>query len=343
MIKNNASDLHLTTGVPIIFRIDGEIKKMNTPPISQDDMDKYFSPIIPKQKIKDFNTSWDIDFSYEIKNVGRYRINIFRDNNGVGSVIRVIPSKIPTSEDLNLPEVLINFCKLSKGLLLVTGPTESGKSTTLAAMIDWINKNRKEHILTIEDPIEFVHSQQKCLVNQREVGKHTDSFAKALRAALREDPDIILVGELRDLETTSIAIETAETGHLVMATLHTNTAISTVDRIVDQYPADQQRIIRNMLASSMKGVVSQTLCKKIGGGRCPAFEILVMSDPVAAMIRENKIHMINNHMLTSQSEGNLQLNESLINLINSGSIDYKEAWSRAVDKKQFEEIAQRKK
>lgn len=342
MIEKRASDLHLTIDQPIIFRIDGDITRMDGAPLNADMMRKYFDPIIPKVKKKQFNDTWDIDFAYEVTGVGRFRVNMFRDYYGVGAVLRHIPDEVISADKLGLPESIRRFCKLTKGLVLVTGPTGSGKSTTLAAMIDLINSERAEHILTIEDPIEFVHSQKKCLINQREVGKHTGSFSAALKAALREDPDIVLVGELRDLETTAIAIETAETGHLVFGTLHTNTAISTVDRIIDQFPTDQQRIIRNMLASSMKGVVSQTLCKKIGGGRCAAYEVLVPNDAVGAMIRESKIHMLTNHMQTASQDGNLLMVDSLVTLVQQGKVSYWEAWKKAIDKKDFQEFAKRK-
>ena len=342
MIENRASDLHLTIGQPVIFRIDGDICRAKTPNLSSETMKSYVLPIMPQVKQQQFAKTWDVDFAYEVSDLGRFRVNVFRDYHGVGSVMRHIPDKVLTADQLNLPDSIRKLCKLSKGLVLVTGPTGSGKSTTLAAMIDLINSNRSEHILTIEDPIEFVHQQKKCLVNQREVGKHTNSFSTALKAALREDPDIVLVGELRDLETTAIALETAETGHLVFGTLHTNTAISTVDRIIDQFPADQQRIIRNMLASSMKGVIAQSLCKKKQGGRCASYEILIPNDAVGSMIRESKNHMISNHMQTQQADGNCLMAESLARLVVEDQVDYWEAWSKAVDKKEFEEYAKRK-
>jgi twitching motility protein PilT len=262
-------------------------------------------------------------------------MNVFRDRNGVGAVLRHIPSQILTAEQLNLPPAILKLCTLNKGLVLVTGPTGSGKSTTLAAMIDTINKSRKEHILTIEDPIEFVHPQQQCLVNQREVHKHTGSFARALKAALREDPDIVLIGEMRDLETIAIAIETAETGHLVFGTLHTTTAMSTVDRIIDQFPADRQAQIRTMLSSSLRGVIAQTLLKKKGGGRVAAHEILVSNDAVAAMIREGKIQHLGNHMMTQKQDGNQLLNDALLKLVQDGVADAQEAYFKAVDKNSF--------
>jgi twitching motility protein PilT len=240
-----------------------------------------------------------------------------------------------TAEQLKLPSAITKLCTLNKGLVLVTGPTGSGKSTTLAAMLDLINKTRKEHILTIEDPIEFVHPQQECLVNQREVHKHTGSFGRALKAALREDPDVVLIGEMRDLETIAIAIETAETGHLVFGTLHTTTAMSTVDRIIDQFPADRQAQIRTMLASSLRGVVTQTLLKKKGGGRVAAHEILISNDAVSAMIREGKIQHLANHMMTQKQEGNQLLNDALLKLVQDGIVDPEEAFFKSVDKNAF--------
>lgn len=342
MVDSRASDLHLTMGQPVIFRVDGDIIRTETGELDETSMRSYLEPIIPDLKKKELAKDWDTDFAYEVIGLGRFRVNIFRDNQGIGAVLRHIPDKILSAEQLGLPETITKLCKLGKGLILVTGPTGSGKSTTLAAMLDRINATRSQHILTIEDPIEFVHPQKKCLVNQREVGKHTAKFSTALKAALREDPDIILVGELRDLETTSIALETAETGHLVLATLHTNTAISTVDRIIDQFPADQQRIIRNMLASSLKGVIAQTLCKCRPQGRVAAYEVLIPNDAVASMIREGKNHMLSNHMQTQQSDGNILMNESLLRLVADGVIDYWEAWGKAVDKKDFEELAKRR-
>jgi twitching motility protein PilT len=256
--------------------------------------------------------------------------------------MRHIPSQILTAEQLGLAPAITKLCTLNKGLVLVTGPTGSGKSTTLAAMLDLINKTRKEHILTIEDPIEFVHPQQLCLVNQREVHKHTGSFARALKAALREDPDIVLIGEMRDLETIAIAIETAETGHLVFGTLHTTTAMSTVDRIIDQFPADRQAQIRVMLASSLRGVVAQTLLKKKSGGRVAAHEILIANDAVSAMIREGKVQHLANHMLTQRQDGNQLLNDSLLKLVQDGLVDVQDAFFKAVDKNGFLTMAKQR-
>ncbi len=335
MVKIRASDLHLTMGEPIVFRIDGDITRYGDSPISSDVMRSLIDPMIPLANRKEFMEGNDTDFAYEVPQLGRFRVNLFRERVGVCSVIRHIPSKIVPADVLNLPKAVMDFCELTKGLVLVTGPTGSGKSTTLAAMLDYINRTREEHILTIEDPVEFVHPQQKCLVNQREVHKHTKSFSRALRAALREDPDIVLIGEMRDLETIAIAIETAETGHLVFGTLHTNSAVSTVDRIIDQFPADRQNQIRTMLASSLKGVVCQLLLKKKGGGRVAALEVLVSDDALANMIREGKIHHITNHMQTSKAKGNCLMNESLIKHIASGAVDAETAYAKAPDKKSF--------
>jgi twitching motility protein PilT len=332
MVKRKASDLHMTCEEPICFRVDGDIVRLDANPISPEEMERFILPIMPRRNLEEFAEINDTDFAYEIRGLSRFRVNVFRDKNGVGTVMRQIPSKILTAEQLNLPSVITKFCYLSKGLVVVTGPTGSGKSTTLAAMIDLINKTRTDHILTIEDPVEFVHPQQKCLVNQREVGKHTKSFSRALKAALREDPDIVLIGEMRDLETIAIAIETAETGHLVFGTLHTTTAVSTVDRIIDQFPSDRQEQIRMMLSSSLRGVVAQTLLKKKGGGRIAAHEILVTNDAVSAMIREGKNHMIGNHMTSQKLEGNQLLNDGLTKLVKENIVDPEEAFLKSVDK-----------
>jgi twitching motility protein PilT len=261
---------------------------------------------------------------------------------GVGAVLRQIPDKVLSADDLGLPPAIRKLCELNKGLVVVTGPTGSGKSTTLAAMIDLINETRSDHILTIEDPIEFVHKQKKCLINQREVHKHTQSFSRALRAALREDPDIILIGEMRDLETVEIAIETAETGHLVFGTLHTNTAISTVDRLIDQFPSEQQEQVRIMLSESLKGVVAQTLVKKKGGGRCAAQEILIVDKAVSSLIREGNTHMMQNQMQTQKSKGNQLLNDALLMLIQKGLVDPKDAYMKAIEKEAFTTLLQQK-
>jgi twitching motility protein PilT len=341
MVKRRASDLHVTCGEPVCLRIDGDIVRLSNQATTPERVEELLSPIIPERNLREFAESNDTDFAYEIRGVGRFRVNVFRDMNGVGTVMRHIPSQILTAEQLHLAPAITKFCSLTKGLVLVTGPTGSGKSTTLAAMMDLVNKTRADHVLTIEDPIEFVHQQQRCLINQREVHKHTGSFSRALRAALREDPDIVLIGEMRDLETVAIAIETAETGHLVFGTLHTTTAVSTIDRIIDQFPTDRQEQVRMMLSSSLKGVVAQTLLKKKGGGRVAAHEILVMNDAVAAMIREGKNHMVPNHMQTQKAEGNVLLNEALAKLVKDQVVDADEALRKAIDKSGFLELLKR--
>ena len=261
--KNEASDLHMSTGSPAILRVHGTMSPLKSHEFEADEIRNMLYEIMTDPARKSFDETGDADWAYEFQGIARFRCNAFMDRKGPGAVFRIIPNDFMTAEDLNLPQCLLDLCTLPKGLVLVTGPTGSGKSTTLTAMIDFINQNRKDHVITIEDPIEFVHENKKCLINQREVHSHTESFSRALRAALREDPDIVLVGEMRDLETTHIAIETAETGHLVFGTLHTTTASSTGDRVIDQFPADRQAQIRTMLAASLKGVVAQTLCKKV--------------------------------------------------------------------------------
>jgi twitching motility protein PilT len=295
----------------------------------------------PERNIAELEEHWDTDFAYDLPGTARFRVNIFYDHEGIGCVLRQIPSRIPTFEELNIPEGIRSFCFLSKGLVIVTGPTGSGKSTTLAAMVDLINRTRRQHLITIEDPIEFKHRSMGCLVNQREVHVHTKSFANALRAALREDPDIVLVGEMRDLETMEIAIETAETGHLVFGTLHTNTASTTVDRIIDKFPADRQNQIRTMLADSLKGVIAQTLCKRINGGRIASAEILVVTPAVAANIREGKTHQIPSLMQTGRNVGMCTFADDLLSLVKRGVITAEEAYEKAIDKpflqKKFDE------
>ena len=339
MTALKASDMHLTIGQPLILRVHGDISRVGNEVITSEMMERMILPTMPERNRWDFAKASDTDYAYELGGIGRFRVNVFRDRNGVGAVLRHIPSQILTADQLGLSPAITKLCHLSKGLVLVTGPTGSGKSTTLAAMLDLINKTRKEHILTVEDPIEFVHPQQMCLVNQREVHKHTNSFARALKAALREDPDVVLIGEMRDLETIAIAIETAETGHLVFGTLHTTTAMSTVDRIIDQFPSDRQAQIRTMLASSLRGVVAQTLLKKKGGGRVAAHEILISNDAVAAMIREGKIQHLANHMLTQKADGNQLLNDALMKLVQDGVVDAQDAYFKSVDKNSFLALA----
>jgi twitching motility protein PilT len=296
---------------------------------------------MPKKNRKEYAERHDTDFAYEIPELARFRSNVFADRRGPGAVFRVIPSKIMTAEQLGLSSHILQLCKLNKGLVLVTGPTGSGKSTTLCAMIDYVNRTRQDHIITIEDPIEFVHENQKCLINQREVHTHTGSFKDALRAALREDPDIILVGELRDLETVAIAIETAETGHLVFGTLHTTTAASTVDRIIDQFPSDRQAQIRIMLSESLRGVIAQTLCRKIGGGRVAALEVLIATQAMSNLIREGKTFQIPSIMQVNKAQGMVTLNDALMDLVTKKLVAPEEAMAKAVDKGGFESLLKR--
>jgi twitching motility protein PilT len=336
MVQAKASDLHLSSKVKPMLRVDGSMRSIGEEKIlTPEAVWQLAAPIMPRRNLAEFEETHDTDFAYEIPNIGRFRCNVFMDRKGPGAVFRIIPTKILTCDDLHVPEAVRNFGKLSKGLVLVTGPTGSGKSTTLAALVDLVNDSREDHIITVEDPIEFVHENKKCLLNQREVHAHTEGFKNALRAALREDPDIVLVGEMRDLETIEIAIETAETGHLVFGTLHTTTAASTVNRIIEQFPADRQEQIRMMLAESLKGVVSQTLCKKVGGGRIAALEILVITPAMASMIREKKTHQIESTMQTSKGEGMTLLSEVLAEYVKKGVVDAKEAYIKAVDKKTF--------
>ena len=332
MISEGASDLHLSTGEAPFLRKDGEMVPLQETPFTHDELHALLMEIIPERNRVEFAEDFDTDFAYEIPGQARFRCNYFNDRNGCGAVFRQIPVDILTAEQLGLPEQLLKLCNLTKGLVLVTGPTGSGKSTTLAALVNHINNTRTDHIITIEDPIEFVHPNNKCLVNQREVNVHTKGFKQALRAALREDPDIVLVGEMRDLETISIAIETAETGHLVFGTLHTTTAVSTVDRIIDQFPADRQGQIRVMLSESLRGVISQTLCKKKGGGRVAAIEVLLYSRAIGNLIREGKTFQIPSAMQTGKKEGMMQLNEALMNLVNQDLITADEAFVRSIDK-----------
>ncbi len=333
MLQKKASDVHLSSGTRPVFRVHGDMESQeNEPLLESSEVENILAPIFPEVNRTEFLERNDTDFAYEIPNVARFRVNVFRDRHGVGAVFRQIPIEILTAQQLNLPEAVIRLGDLSKGLVLVTGPTGSGKSTTLAAIVDYVNETRTDHIITIEDPVEFVHRNKKCLVNQREVRSHTRSFKDALRAALREDPDIVLVGEMRDLETIAIAIETAETGHLVFGTLHTTTATSTVDRIVDQFPADRQQQIRTMLADSLKGVVAQTLLKKIGGGRVAALEILLTNNAVANLIRDGKTFQLPSILQTSKAQGMRLLNDSLLELVKKGIVEPREAYMKAVDK-----------
>jgi len=343
MVESKASDLHLSSGMPPLIRRDGKIEPLEpeAQPITPAEMVSLLDPITPQSNLDEFARRNDTDFAYEIKGLGRFRANVFLDRKGRGAVFRVIPAKILSAEDLGLSPHILKLCKLNKGLVLVTGPTGSGKSTTLCAMIDYINRTRTDHIITIEDPIEFVHENKGCLINQREVGTHTEGFKTALRAAMREDPDIMLVGELRDLETVAIAIETAETGHLVFGTLHTTTAASTVDRVIDQFPTEQQAQIRIMLSESLKGVIAQNLCRKIGGGRIAALEVLLINSAISNLIREAKTFQIPSMMQVGRAQGMVALNDALMELVTKKLVEPEEAYLKSVDKAAFEGLLKR--
>jgi twitching motility protein PilT len=341
MLDRKASDLHVSSDTTPIIRVDGDMTPVEGyPPLAPGRLKDMLFSIAPEKNREQWLSIKDTDFAYETPRA-RFRVNVFEDRKGIGSVMRQIPNTIRTAQEMGLPPAVLDLCFLNKGLVVVTGPTGSGKSTTLASMIDHINRNRDDHIITIEDPIEFVHPNRRCLVNQREIGVHTGSFKHALRAALREDPDIVLVGEMRDLETIAIAIETAETGHLVFGTLHTNTAPSTVDRIIDQFPADRQEQIRMMLSESLKGVITQTLCKKIGGGRVAAMEILIATSGVANLIREGKTFQIPSTMQTGKGLGMQTLNDALLDLVKKKLVEPQEAYAKAIHKAELKQMLER--
>lgn len=336
MQEQNASDLHLSTGSQPMLRVDGELVRVDAPPLENDDLKALVYEIAPEVKIKAFEETGDVDFGYEYPGMARYRANFLNQKQGIAAVFRLIPPKVYTFEQLGLPPVLKKFALLKKGAVLVTGPTGSGKSTTLAAMIDFANLHRKDHIITVEDPIEFVHRGQNCLINQREVGVHTKSFSTALRGALREDPDIILVGEMRDLETIELALTAAATGHLVFGTLHTSNAAKTIDRIIDVFPTNQQNQIRTSLSESLKGVVAQNLFRRIDkSGRVAALEVLVCDSPIANLIREGKTHQIPGMMQVGKKKGNQPLDDAIMEHLRAGRISPEEAYEKATDKKKF--------
>jgi len=336
MGEQKASDLHLSTNNPPMLRINGELVRVDYPALRNDELKAMVYEIAPEGKIKIFEETSDIDFGYEVPGMARYRANFFQQKYGISAVFRLIPSTIMTVDDLNLPPVLKKFPMLKKGLVLVTGPTGSGKSTTLAAMMDYANMQRHDHIITVEDPIEFVHRSQNCLVQHREVGVHTRSFAAALRGALREDPDILLVGEMRDLETIELALTAAATGHLVFGTLHTSSAAKAVDRIIDVFPTNQQNQIRATLAESLKGVIAQNLFKRIDTpGRVAALEILVVDMAIANLVREGKTHQIPGMIQVGKKKGNQPLDDAIMDHLRHTRISPEEAYDKAVDKKKF--------
>jgi twitching motility protein PilT len=336
MNEQGASDLHLTSGQPPALRIRGEIERVKYKVLDNDDLRSMLYEIAPEQKIKHFEETGDIDFGYEIPGLARYRANFFMQKNGVGAVFREIPSAIMTADQLGLPEVVSKLATLPRGLVLVTGPTGSGKSTTLAAIVDVANRVRKDHIITVEDPIEFVHQSQGCIVNHREVGIHTNSFSTALRGALREDPDVILVGEMRDLETISLAVEAASTGHLVFSTLHTSSAYKTVDRVIEVFPSSEQPLIRSTLSDGLRAVIAQTLFKRIDRkGRVVALEILIANPAVRNLIREAKTHQIPSMIQTGKKYGMILLDDSIMDLYSKGMVSAEEAYAKANEKGRF--------
>jgi twitching motility protein PilT len=336
MNDEGASDLHMVAGQQPLLRIRGDMERVKFKKMGNEELRAMLYEICPEEKIKIFEESGDIDFGYEIPGLARYRCNFFQQKYGIGAVFREIPSEIMTVEQLGLPSVIARLAHLPKGLVLVTGPTGSGKSTTLAAIVDECNKNRKDHIITVEDPIEFVHKSQKCIINHREVGTHTKSFSAALRGALREDPDIIMVGEMRDLETITLAMEAAMTGHLVFGTLHTINAMKTVDRIIEIFPANQQGQVRSTLADALKAVVSQTLFKRIDiKGRCAALEILIATPAVRNLIREGKTFQILSTMQTGKKYGMQTLDDAIMILLDKKMIDPNDAYSNAMEKAKF--------
>jgi twitching motility protein PilT len=330
-----ASDLHLRTGEQAILRRDGELLRQEGQVLEAENLDAMLTSVMPARDLASFREHGDADWAHELPGGARFRCNAAQERRGPMGVFRLIPSRIMTADELGLSPEIQRLCYLPRGLVLVTGPTGCGKSTTLAALVDLMNRTRTDHILTIEDPIEFVHPPRKCVVTQRQVGQHTRSFKAALRAALREDPDIILVGEMRDLETVSIAIETAETGHLVFGTLHTTTAASTIDRIIDQFPADRQSQVRVMLSESLKGVIAQVLCRKVGGGRVAAKEVLLSIPAVSNLIREGKTFQIPSIMQTNRKTGMVLLNDALLELVDQKLVEPREAYLKATEKSAF--------
>ncbi|WP_144392333.1 type IV pilus twitching motility protein PilT [Pleionea sediminis] len=334
-VKNKASDLHLSAGLPPMIRVDGDVRRINVPPLDHKTVHSLVYDIMNDKQRKDFEEFLETDFSFELPGIARFRVNAFNHNRGAGAVFRTIPSQVLTLEELGAPAVFKEICLHPRGLVLVTGPTGSGKSTTLAGMIDYINDNDYGHILTVEDPIEFVHESKRCLINQREVHRDTLGFNEALRSALREDPDIILVGEMRDLETIRLALTAAETGHLVFGTLHTSSAAKTIDRIVDVFPAAEKDMVRSMLSESLMAVISQTLLKKVGGGRVAAHEIMVGTPAIRNLIREDKIAQMYSSIQTGAQYGMQTLDQNLKDLLGKGLITRQDAREKAKSKEDF--------
>lgn len=334
-VQHKASDLHLSSGVSPMIRVDGDVRRINIPALADKDINSLVYDIMNDNQRKDYEQNLEVDFSFEVPNLARFRVNAFNSNRGPAAVFRTIPSEVLTLDDLGAPDIFKTISDTPRGLVLVTGPTGSGKSTTLAAMVDYINQNKHHHILTIEDPIEFVHDNKLSLINQREVHRDTHSFSNALRSALREDPDVILVGELRDLETIRLAMTAAETGHLVFGTLHTTSAPKTIDRIIDVFPGEEKAMVRSMLSESLRAVISQTLLKKIGGGRVAAHEIMIAVPAIRNLIREDKIAQMYSSIQTGASVGMQTMDQCLTNLVNHGIVTNAAAKEKAQDKTQF--------
>ncbi len=334
-VKHNASDLHLSAGLPPMLRVDGDVRRINLPPMDHKEVHGMIYDIMNDRQRKEYEENLETDFSFAIPGLARFRVNAFNQNRGAGAVFRTIPDQIKSLEELNCPNSFKELINVPRGLILVTGPTGSGKSTTLAAMINHINENDYGHVLTVEDPIEFVHESKKCLVNQREVHRDTHSFAAALRSALREDPDIILVGEMRDLETIRLALTAAETGHLVFGTLHTSSAAKTIDRIIDVFPAGEKSLVRSMLSESLRAVISQTLLKKLGGGRVAAHEVMVGTPAIRNLIREDKVAQMYSSIQTGAAYGMQTLDQCLLELVKRGQVARDEAMLRAQNKAEF--------
>ncbi|WP_159818692.1 type IV pilus twitching motility protein PilT [Colwellia sp. 20A7] len=334
-VQHEASDLHLSTGSPPLIRVDGDVRKLNIPAFDAKDVNALVYDIMNDRQRKEYEEKLEVDFSFEVPNLARFRVNAFNQNRGPAAVFRTIPSTILSLDELGCPDIFRDISDTPRGLVLVTGPTGSGKSTTLAAMVDYINDSKNDHILTIEDPIEFVHENKMCLINQREVHRDTLSFEAALRSALREDPDVILVGEMRDLETIRLAMTAAETGHLVFGTLHTTSAPKTIDRIIDVFPAAEKAMVRSMLSESLRAVISQTLIKKVGGGRVAAHEIMIATPAIRNLIREDKIAQMYSSIQTGMSNGMQTMDQCLQNLVSRGIITKASAMEKAVDKNQF--------
>ncbi|WP_440905117.1 type IV pilus twitching motility protein PilT [Catenovulum sp. SX2] len=334
-VEHKASDLHLSAGVPPMIRVDGDVRKINVPALDHKQVHQLIYDIMNDKQRKEYEENWEADFSFEIPNLARFRVNAFVQNRGASAVFRTIPSEVLSLDDINAPDIFKELAEKPRGLVLVTGPTGSGKSTTLAAMVDYINQNKHHHILTIEDPIEFVHQNKLSLINQREVHRDTKSFNNALRSALREDPDVILVGEMRDLETIRLAMTAAETGHLVFGTLHTTSAPKTIDRIVDVFPAAEKPMVRSMLSESLQAVISQALLKRSGGGRVAAHEIMVGTPAIRNLIREDKVAQMYSAIQTGMGFGMQTMDQCLADLVSSGMITRQVAAAKAVNKGQF--------